>query len=250
MGLNLAVFAEEWGRGTLRDPMQHFRARDRKSCPCCGHRGYFVTAGWNGQPDFRCPNCASRPRDRQIALILEQAGIDLTKGRTIHFAPEWPLFRKLKNVPGYVGGDIIDRRNANAKVDITAIGFADESFDFLLCNHVLEHVPDDAKAMSECYRVLKQGGIGIFSVPLSPEPATWNPPPDMPREEVERIVGWDHKLQYGQDFAALLESHGFRVTGCRFPPETRAAHALLDETIFVAVKGREAFAWPPSGGVQ
>lgn len=249
MGLNLAVLAEEWGRGTLRDPLQHFRARTRRHCSCCGFEGHFVSSGWNGQEAFRCPNCSSRPRDRQIALILERAGIDLAKGQVLHFAPEWPLFRKLKDNPGYVGGDIIQRRNANAVVDITKIQFEDARFDYLVCNHVLEHVPDDARAIAECYRVMKPGGLAFFSVPISDAAETWNPPADMPKDEIERRCGWDHVRLYGRDFGAILARAGFVVTEVTFSPADREAYSLLDETMYVATKGGREFNWPDRGAV-
>ena len=73
----------------------------------------------------------------------------------------------LKNHPGYVGGDIQERRKANAVIDITRLEFPDASFDLLVCNHVLEHVPDDRKAMSECWRVLRDNGLAIFSIPIN-----------------------------------------------------------------------------------
>ena len=55
----------------------------------------------------------------------------------LHIAPEWPLFRQLKAEPGYVGGDIQKRRNANSIVDVTSINFEQNHFDFLICNHVM-----------------------------------------------------------------------------------------------------------------
>ena len=250
MNANLAVMMEEWCRGTLRDPAQHFRARLQRNCPSCGYSGHFVSSGWKGREAFRCPNCSSRPRDRQIALILTRCGIDLTKGQTLHFAPEWPLFRKLKDVPGYVGGDIISRRNANAVVDITKVQFADNSFDYLICNHVLEHVPDDVTAMAECFRVLKPGGLAFFSVPVSDAEQTWNPPPEMSKAEVERICGWDHVRSYGRDFGQLLGQHGFKVTEVTFGPDEREQYSLLDETMYVATKGDREFFWPDRGVIS
>lgn len=234
--LNLLNLAEEWLRATLRDPAQHFRVRMRRSCPCCGYKGYFASTTWGVHKDFRCPNCSSRPRDRQIALYFHANAIDLRGKRILHFAPEWPLFRQLKNEPGYVGGDIIKRRNANAIVDITDIRFPDEHFDLLICNHVLEHVPDDRKALKETFRVLKQGGLGIFSVPMSKAQESWEPPAGMPQSEVERICGWDHKRFYGQDFDQRLMAAGFTANPIPVSQAEKRAHALLSEKIFVATK--------------
>jgi SAM-dependent methyltransferase len=92
-------------------------------------------------------------------LFFQKNALSFDAKSILHVAPEWPLFRQLKAEPGYVGGDIQKRRNANSIVDITSINFDSNHFDFLICNHVMEHVQDDKKAMGECYRVLKNGGL-------------------------------------------------------------------------------------------
>ncbi len=145
-----------WLRAFVRDAGQFFRVRDICKCSFCGYEGYFATARkGHVHPAFRCPNCESRPRDRNIALFFEKKRISLLGKKVLHIAPEWPLFRMLRNEPGYVGGDVQKRRNANAIIDITAIGYKENHFDYLICNHVLEHVAEDKIAMEECYRVLK-----------------------------------------------------------------------------------------------
>lgn len=234
---NIAVQLEEWARGTLRDPAQHVQARVRRHCPVCDYVGYFVSAKRRSVREFRCPNCSSRPRDRQIALMLAQMGVSFRGKRILHFAPEWPLFRKLRKEPGYVGGDIQKRRNATAIVDITKIAFPDSSFDLLVCNHVLEHVPDDALGMRECVRVLANAGIGIVSVPIEQDrETTWEPPPSMPPEEVERICGWDHRRLYGMDFGDKLSKAGFFVEAVKYGEEPIERHRLYDEPIYVVAK--------------
>jgi len=89
---------------------------------------------------FRCPNCESRPRDRNIALFFQKNALSFDGKSILHIAPEWPLFRQLKAEPGYVGGDIQKRRNANSIVDVTSINFEQNHFDFLICKNVLENV--------------------------------------------------------------------------------------------------------------
>lgn len=227
--------AKHWIRGTIYDPGQHFRPRTPRICPCCDYSGQFVSSGKYKTDSFRCPNCASRPRDRQIALMIEELGLSLHDKRILHFAPEWPLFRKLRAQPGYVGGDIRRRPHANAIVDITSIQFPDRSFDLIICNHVLEHVPDEAKALSECLRVLKTDGQAIFSVPLQRgRTETWEPAEGTPKAEIERICGWDHVRLYGEDFPLRLAKHGFVATPMSYPPEIRLKHSLFDEDIFIA----------------
>lgn len=239
--LNYATLIEEWVRGTIRDPGQHFRARVDRSCPCCGYRGKFVSAKRRKRPDFRCPNCSSRPRDRQIALILDERSIDLAAARFLHIAPEWPLFRKLRHNPNYVGGDIIARRNRNVAVDITDISFADHAFDFVMANHVLEHVPDDRRAMREAFRVLAPGGQAIFTVPIQGRAETWEPPPGMSSDEIERICGWDHVRLYGLDLKQRLEDAGFACEIISSTPEDCATYSLLDDdVVFFCTKRADA----------
>jgi len=176
--------------------------------------------------------------------LLDSTNEDLKGKKILHFAPEWPFFRALKDEPGYVGGDIIKRRNANAVIDITSIGAGDDSFDVVICNHVLEHVPDHLKAMRECYRVLSPDGIAFFSVPIdASREETWYPPPEMATKDVEKICGWDHKRLYGRDFRSLLQSVGFHVTAVEALDEWVPLHRLYDEQFFVCTKRDGRFVW-------
>ena len=101
---------------------------------------------------------------------------------------------------------------------------------------MLEHVPADKKAMAECFRVLKVGGLAVFSVPLSENAKTWEPPEGMPVEEVERICGWDHKRYYGQDFDDKLSEAGFSVTRFCCNEEEKSKFCLYEDTIFISRK--------------
>ena len=96
------------------------------------------------------------------------------------------------------------------------------------------------KAMKECYRVLNNGGIAIFSVPLSGKPETWEPPVGMSVPEIEAIVGWDHKRFYGYDFADKLEKIGFQVEIFRITEAEAKRHGIgsgdINDEIFIAKK--------------
>ncbi|NOU06317.1 MAG: class I SAM-dependent methyltransferase [Hyphomicrobiaceae bacterium] len=162
--------------------------------------------------------------------------MDFKDKKILHIAPEWPLFRKLENEPGYVGGDIQKRRHSNATVDITKIAFPNDTFDIVICNHVLEHVPDDHLAMRETFRVMKPGGQGVFTVPISTEAKTWEPTPGMSVAEIERICGWDHKRYYGRDFSEKLAAAGYDVTTYEASEADRRTYSIAAETVFIARK--------------
>jgi hypothetical protein len=188
----MLVFVQGWLRGTVRDPLQHFRKRSVRECPICDYRGYFIAAG--PRQEARCPNCASKERDRILQLYLRKAQISIADKKVLHFSPERPFWRQWRSYPGYVSGDIKDNKVANSFVDITHIEYPDDGFDVLICNHVLEHVVEDRKGIAECFRVLKKGGIAFFSVPIDEvTKKTFEPPASMSKMQVEKLIGWDHK---------------------------------------------------------
>jgi SAM-dependent methyltransferase len=235
--MSLAVFAQEIVRGTLRDPLQHLRRRTVRHCPICDYKGYFLSAG--RRQEARCPNCASKERDRIFGLHLKKRGFDPAGKKILHFSAERPFFHRWRKLEGYVAGDIKKSRVANAVVDITRIQFPDNTFDVLICHHVLEHVPDDAKAIAECFRVLKPGGEAYFSVPQANAHDTWEPPPGMPKAEVEEICGWDHVRMYGLDFPERLARAGFKAQQLKVTPEEDATHRLQSrgiDNVYVAAK--------------
>ena len=141
--------------------------------------------------------------------------------RLLHFAPEEIFYNRLSANPSidYVPCDLSPRnfiygnKTKIVKVDITKIPFEDESFDFILCNHVLEHIPDDALAMSELFRVLAKGGVGIFQVPIDyNRDETYEDFDIVTPEERQKAFGQsDHVRWYGKDYPNRLESAGFKV---------------------------------------
>jgi len=93
-------------------------------------------------------------------------------------------------------------------MDIQSLQFDDESFDAALCYHVLEHVPDDRKAIKEIFRVLKRGGWALIQVPVE-APAT-KELAEMSPYEIKHVLKWDdHLRSYGPDFFDRLEEAGF-----------------------------------------
>ena len=132
----------------------------------------------------------------------------------MHFAPEqafYKRFRKLPNVD-YITTDL-DSPLADVQADICNLPFKDNEFDVILCNHVLEHILDDTKAMQELYRILKPNGWGVFQIPqdLNRE-KTFEDHTIIDRHERAKIFGqYDHVRVYGRDYFDKLRTIGFKV---------------------------------------
>jgi SAM-dependent methyltransferase len=151
--------------------------------------------------------------------------------------------RHLAGKPGiqYVTADR-DLANGEVSVDVTEMGFATDSFDVILCSHVLEHIPDDAAAMAEFLRVLKPGGWAMLQVPLDEtREHTFEDAAVIDPAARERLFEQaDHVRVYGRDYGARLEHAGFRVHIDDFAygldPRTVTKYALLPESIYVCRK--------------
>ena len=102
---------------------------------------------------------------------------------------------------------------ADVKADICDLPFEDNSFDFIFCNHVLEHIHNDTKAMQELYRVLKKGGMGVFQIPQDlTRPVTFEDDSITNKKERTKIFGqYDHVRIYGKDYFNKLRNIGFTV---------------------------------------
>jgi SAM-dependent methyltransferase len=163
----------------------------------------------------RCPSCGARDRQRHLWLYLERkTNLFVDRLRVLHFAPERIFEEKLRSRPNleYVSTDLA-RERADVKADITNLPFPDESFDVVLCSHVLEHVLDDRKAMRELHRVLRPDGWALVLVPIDfSREETYEDPTIVAPAERERSFGQaDHVRVYGRDFPARLEEAGFGV---------------------------------------
>jgi len=132
----------------------------------------------------------------------------------LHFAPEqafYKRFKKLKNI-NYTTTDL-NSPLADVKADICNLPFPDNSYDVILCNHVLEHIPNDTLAMKELYRVLKPGGWGVFQIPQDLNRSeTFEDNSITDKKERARIFGqYDHVRIYGRDYFDKLRTIGFTV---------------------------------------
>ncbi len=218
---------------------------NRFTCPCCkGRFRKLLPYGRSARPDAKCPKCGSLERHRLIWLYLkDRTRLFDDELSLLHFAPE-QLFQKIFCSLGnlsYVSADLHDR-NAMLKMDITDIFFKDNVFDMILCSHVLEHVRDDRKAMSEMFRVLKPGGLLVAVVPIDREQTLEDPSVTSP-EERKRLFGLeDHVRRYGRDFVERLQQAGFSVKVIDYVaelgPELKDKYALVNMSIHCCVKPR------------
>nr|WP_289847887.1 class I SAM-dependent methyltransferase [Aliiglaciecola lipolytica] len=134
--------------------------------------------------------------------------------KVLHFAPETVLSRKLKSIfSHYITADL-NAKNVDMTIDMTDIPFPDEHFDLIIANHVLEHIPDDKKALNELKRVLKSmSGLAILQVPISlnSEQTYEDFSIDTDEGRLHAFGQEDHVRLYGNDYGDRLKQAGFDV---------------------------------------
>lgn len=161
------------------------------------------------------PGTLSLERHRLCWLYLKnETSFFVSKLKVLHFAPEqafYKRFRKMKNLE-YTTTDL-NSPIADVKADICNLPFSDNEFDFVICNHVLEHIPDDTTAMKELYRILAPGGTAILQIPLDNDrKITFEDDSITDKKERAKIFGqYDHVRIYGMDYFDKLASVGFSV---------------------------------------
>ncbi|NER12429.1 methyltransferase domain-containing protein [Leptobacterium flavescens] len=161
------------------------------------------------------PSTLSLERHRLLWLYLRnETDFFNSPKKVLHFAPEqafYKRFRKQKNLD-YITTDL-NSPLADVKADICNLPFKDNEFDIIFCNHVLEHIPDDTKAMQELLRILKPGGTGIFQIPqdLNRETTFEDDSITDPAERARVFGQYDHVRIYGRDYFDKLRSIGFKV---------------------------------------
>ena len=177
----------------------------------------FLPYGYeNPREGVLSPSTLSLERHRLLWLYLQKETTFFTKPhKLLHFAPEQAFYKRFKKLPhlNYTTTDL-NSPLADVKADICNLPFADNTFDTILCNHVLEHIPDDKRAMEELYRVLKPGGWGIFQIPQDMNREhTFEDDSITDKKERAKIFGqYDHVRVYGRDYFDRLREVGFTVT--------------------------------------
>ena len=176
---------------------------------------YFFPYGYNKQrKNALCPGTFSLERHRLLWLYLKkETDFFNSNNKILHFAPEQCFHKFFKSFfKNYTTTDL-NSPIVDIKADICNLPFNDNSFDYILCNHVLEHIYDDDKAMKEIFRVLNKNGIAILQVPIDIKNDLTHEGRDIDNEEVRnKLFGqYDHLRMYGLDYFKKLKKVGFNV---------------------------------------
>ena len=217
--IKLLAKLPEWVKAPLRRIINVIKAMPYhgkgRYCPVCGKSSSrFKPYGIVPREDAECAHCGALERHRLIWLFL-QKNTDLFDGKQkkmLHVAPELcfeSIFRKRLG-GNYLTADLFNPR-AMVKMDICDIQYPDCSFDVIYCSHVLEHVPDDKKAMREFYRVLKTNRWAILNVPITSEKTFEDASIVDPKERLKAFGQEDHVRHYGPDYIERLRDSGFTV---------------------------------------
>lgn len=201
------------------------------TCPICRHhfRKFLPYGRINPRTNALCPNCLSLERHRLLWMYLEQKTAFFQRPyHILHIAPEACYIDRFRKIHGraYVTADL-ESPLADVKMDIHQIPFSENTFDIVLCNHVLEHVQDDIQAMKEIRRVLKPGGFAILQVPFfgdMPEKTFEDHSIITPAEREKAFGQADHVRKYGKDYPHRIELAGLKAVPDQFAKE------LIDET--------------------
>jgi predicted SAM-dependent methyltransferase len=176
----------------------------------------FLPYGYGKQRNnVLSPSTLSLERHRLLWLYLQnETDFFTAQKKVLHFAPEQAFYKRFKKMQNldYTTTDL-NSPLADVKADICNLPFQDNTFDIIFCNHVLEHIPDDTKAMQELHRVLKIGGMGIFQIPQDlNRKKTFEDNSITDKKERAKIFGqYDHVRIYGRDYFDKLRSVGFKV---------------------------------------
>lgn len=191
---------------------------------CGGRFRKFMPYGYKElRANALCPGCLSLERHRLLWLYLkEKTGFFASKLKVLHVAPEqcfYKRFKKLGNLE-YTTADL-ESPLAEIKFDIQQIPLPDDIYDMVICNHVLEHVEDDHRALREIFRVLKPGGVAILQVPMimENEKTYEDPAITKPEDRLKHFHQKDHHRIYGADFPERVKKAGFEISETNFLDE-------------------------------
>lgn len=182
--------------------------KEKFTCPICNYEGPFrddipLTTGI--RKHAQCPKCMASERHRIQYLVVNDvlSGLNTSSMKMLHFAPE-PFFKNLFSgrFGCYETADY-NMRGVDYKVDLQKLPFKDGSYDFVFASHVLEHVADDEKALSEIRRILRPNGIAILPVPIVGEKTVEYPEANSHECYHVRAPGPDYFDRYDRFFSKV-----------------------------------------------
>ena len=223
-----------------------YKLNKNKQCCICNHKvGDFLphAGGWKKAPqlmialkmigsdidNFACPVCYAHDRERHQWLYWQAIGLlpRMQGAHILHFAPEHHLAQRIaaQQPAAYIKADLYPNTDDIQKVDLLQMPFADEQFDFLIANHVMEHVDNVSQALAEIRRVLKPSGWAILQTPYCATlQHTWEDAGI--QSATQRLAAYgqdDHVRLFGQDIFAIFEAAGF-ASQCRAHAELLPDH--------------------------
>ena len=228
----------------------HDQIVEKKVCPVCEQKiRLYLPFGVSLRKNAQCPVCKTVERHRFMWLYFKRkTNIFATGGggglSMLHFAPEFGLyneFSKMSNIDYYpVDFNPSFHLNLKAVIDIQNISYEDNKFDVIICSHVLEHIPNDRKAIQELYRVLKPGGTAYIMVPISNSDTTYEAPAHNTTElRLQHYGQGDHVRQYGKDFIeklALFDVKAVTNTQIFSDDEIHEYSMMANDQLFVCIK--------------
>lgn len=199
-----------------------YAGRGRK-CPICGgEKRKFLPYGYGKvREDALCPKCLSLERHRLLWHYLMNNNSERERIKNLptilHIAPEVCLMREFKRIylsapQNYITADL-ESPLADMHFDVQQIPMADSSVDIIICNHLLEHVESDHKALKEMYRIMRPGGLGIMLAPIDYTLETTFEDDTItdPKQRAEVFGQYDHRRIYGKDYLERLRAAGFEA---------------------------------------
>tara|TARA_B110001450_G_scaffold255193_1_gene282123 strand:- start:34 stop:816 length:783 start_codon:yes stop_codon:yes gene_type:complete len=228
-------------------------------CPICGYKSKDLFPIGKDIPVLKekqvvgaglrnggCYKCGSSDRERLVFTYLtEKVNIFESKDlKILHLAPEKNISSALSKIGfnDYICGDLFTEGyqypDYVQNMNVLNIPFEDNYFDLIICNHLLEHVPNDTDAMKELFRVLNSNGKAILQVPISKNSdTTFEDFSVTDSKERESVFGqFDHLRIYGQDYSDRLNSIGFKIERINISKEFPKYGLVLDEDIFIGKK--------------
>lgn len=194
-----------------------FSIHRKVECNLCGWQGHrFLSDEWH--KNIVCPNCGSLVRHRMIVAALENLSAPgnaaIVGKKALHFAPESSLSARLRSMASIYTTADLNRSDVDMRIDMSEMKtINDKDYEVVIACDVLEHIPDDKRAIREIHRILTPGGVAILTVPQKDGLETTYSDTSIttPDARVAAFGHHDHLRIYGRDFTKMLEEGGFQV---------------------------------------